>query len=556
MTNSIAEIEDADLILVTGSNTSETHPIIGQKVKRAVYRGRAKLIVVDPRGVDLVHFAHVWLRPRPGTDVAWINAMVHVIIAEGLWDKAYVHARTEGFEELCASVAHCTPEWAEEITGIPAEDLRKAARMYALAPRAMILYTMGITQHVHGTNNVKALANLAMLCGNVGIEGGGVNPLRGQNNVQGACDMGCLPNVFPGYQPVTAPPVLEKFQKGWATDIPLSAQVGLHLTEVPGAIEAGKVKAMYIMGENPVLSDPNAAHLEEALQSLDFLVVQDIFFTETAALADVVLPAASFAEKDGTFTNTERRVQRVRKAVSPPGKAKADWEILCALAKRVGERLQAQGLPEASERGAGRSLAYGTWDYASPSEIFAEMAALVPSYAGISYERLEGGGLQWPCPSPDHPGTPYLHKDSFARGLGKFHTVEFAPSAELPDEEYPFYLSTGRIRFHYHTGTMTRRSRALNILAPEERVEMNPQDAEALGIGDGQYVWVVSRRGRVKARVRLTERSPRGVIFATFHFHEAPINTLTVAALDPVAKIPEYKVCAVRVEPVKEPVTA
>jgi len=548
MTNSISEIEGTDLILITGSNTAENHPIIGQLVKRAVTRMRARLIVVDPRKTDMVESAQVWLQPRPGTDVAWINGLVHVIIEERLWAREYVRERTEGFEELKAAVARYTPEWVEMVTGIPAEGLREAARMYAKAPKAMILYAMGITQHTSGTDNVKALANLAMLCGYVGIEGGGVNPLRGQSNVQGACDVGCLPNVFPGYQRVTDASVVEKFQRGWATDVPLSDQVGMTLTEMPNAILAGRLRGMYIMGENPALSDPNVAHLREALKALDFLVVQDIFLTETTELADVVLPAASFAEKDGTFTNTDRRVQRVRKAVDPPGSALADWEILSRLAERVGERLRvvSDRHPQAG------SFSYGHWDYASPSEVFDEMASLTPIYAGMNYERLEGGGLQWPCPTRDHPGTLYLHKDRFARGLGKFHALEYAAPAELPDEEYPFYLSTGRIRFHYHTGTMSRRSPALDLLAPEERIEMHPQDALALGIEEGQWVQVTSRRGRVKARVRLTDRSAPGMVFGTFHFKESPINLLTSDALDPVAKIPEYKVCAVQVEPATE----
>jgi formate dehydrogenase major subunit/formate dehydrogenase alpha subunit len=551
MTNSMGEIEDTDLILTTGSNTSECHPIIGRKIKRAVDRRRAKLIVVDPRKVPLVKFAQIWLRPRPGTDVVWINGMMHVIIEEGLWSKDYVQERTEGFESLRATVARYTPEYVEQITGIPADDLRRAARMYALAPRAMIFYAMGITQHTTGTDNVKSLANLAMLCANVGIEGGGLNPLRGQNNVQGACDMGALPNVLPGYQVVTHEEVLATFQRAWGTGVRLSNRVGLTLTEMfPAALES-KLKAMLIMGENPVLSDANTSHVKEALEALDFLVVQDLFFTETAQLADVVLPAASFAEKDGTFTNTDRRVQRVRKALNPPGNAMADWEIICALAQRVSEKFQTRQA-ERSDRDLplDRQFSFGFWDYASPLEIFDELASLTPSYAGISYERLERGGLQWPCPTKYHPGTPYLHKDRFARGLGMFHAVEFIPPAELPDEEYPFYLSTGRTRYHYHTGTMTRRSRGLDCVAPEGYIEMHPQDAASLSIQEADRVRVVSRRGEVEGRVWITDRSPQGMIFTTFHFKELPVNMLTNDALDPIGKIPEYKVCAVRVEKV------
>ena len=517
-------------------------------VKRAVDRKRAKLIVIDPRKVELVKFAHIWLRPRPGTDVAWLNGLLHVILEEGLWDEKYVAERTEGFEELRGAVAEYTPEYVEQLSGIPAGDLRRAARMYAKAPRAMILYAMGITQHTTGTDNVKSLANLAMLCGNVGIEGGGLNPLRGQNNVQGSCDMGGLPNVLPGYQPVADENVLARFQQAWGTGVRLSGRPGLMMTEMFPAILADKVKAMAVMGENPVLSDANVAHVREALQHLEFLVVQDIFFTETAQLADVVLPAASFAEKDGTFTNTERRVQRVRAAIAPPGDALPDWQIIAELARRLGEKLGG---------GNGHGPAYGRWDYRGPAEIFDEIASLTPSYAGISYERLErpgtGGksGLQWPCPTKYHPGTPYLHKERFTRGRGKFHAIAFKPAAELPDAEYPLYLSTGRIQYHYHTGSMTRRSPGLDRLAPEERIELHPEDAARLAIGNGDWVRVVSRRGEVTARVRLTDRSAPGLVFGTFHFKEVPINLLTNDALDPVAKIPEFKVAAVRVERVE-----
>lgn len=547
MTNSIREIENTDCVLVTGSNTSETHPIIGQYVKHAVDRKRAKLIVIDPRKVELTKFAHVWLRPRPGTDVAWINGLLNVIITEELWDKEYVEQRTEGFDELRKAVKKYTPEYVEKISGIPADDLRKAARMYAAAPTAMILYAMGITQHAAGTDNVKSMANLAMLCGNVGIEGGGVNPLRGQNNVQGACDMGCLPDVVTGYQKVTDENVLSKFQQGWATGVRLSNRPGLTVTEMMPAALEGKVKAMYIMGENPVLSEADAHHVIKALNSLDLLVVQDIFLTETAELADVVFPGASFAEKDGTFTNTERRVQRVRKIINPPGNAMADWQIVAELAKRVNEKLEMQNGHTLT-----RADAHGFWDYASAEQMFDEMAVLTPSYKGMSYERLERGSLQWPCPDKYHPGTQYLHKDRFARGKGKFHALEFAPPAELPDKEYPFYLSTGRIRYHYHTGTMTRRSRSLNAIAPEEHIEMNPKDAEKMGIVDGDWIRVTSRRGQIQARVRLTDRSASGMVFGTFHYKESPINQLTSPALDPVSKIPEYKVAAVRVEKVAE----
>lgn len=552
MTNSMAEIENTDCILITGSNTAETHPIIGRMVKRAVDRRRAKLIIIDPRKVELTRYAHIWLQPYPGADVAWINGLIHVIIAEELWAKQYVAERTEGFEELKRAVADYTPEYVEKVAGIPAEGLRRAARMYAQAPKAMILYAMGITQHTSGTDNVKALANLAMVAGKVGIEGGGVNPLRGQNNVQGACDMGALPNVMTGYQPVTSEDVLAKFQQGWATGVRLSNKVGLTVTEMFPAALAGKLKALWIMGENPALSDANSEHIAKALDALDLLVVQDIFLTETAQHADVVLPAASFAEKDGTFTNTERRVQRVRQAVHAPGNALPDWEIIAELARRVGAKLQERAAANNGGQGVIRPNAYGYWDYKNPEEIFAEIAALTPSYAGISYERLERGGLQWPCPTKYHPGTPYLHKGRFARGLGKFFPLAYTPPAELPDDEYPFYLSTGRIRYHYHTGTMTRRSRGLDFIAPEERIQMHPRDAERLGVREGDWVRVISRRGEVTARARITDRSAPGMVFGTFHYAEAPINRLTNDALDPVSKIPGFKVTAVRVEKVAE----
>ena len=551
MTNSMNEIENADLILITGSNTAECHPIIGRMVKRAVDRRRARLIIIDPRKVELVKFARIWLRPYPGTDVAWINGMLNVIIEEELWSREYVADRTEGFDEMRTAVAAYTPEVVEKITGIAADDLRRAARMYARAPRAMILYAMGITQHITGTDNVKALANLAMLCGNIGIEGGGLNPLRGQNNVQGACDMGALPNVLPGYQTVLDEDVLARFQQGWSTGVRLSNRPGMTLTEMFPAILHGNLRAMLIMGENPVLSDANSAHVRQALEALDFLVVQDLFLTETAELADVVLPAASFAEKDGTFTNTERRVQRVRKGLNPPGNAMADWEIICALAQAVSNKIQARQAESGNAKALARPFSHGYWDYASPAEIFDEMTTLTPSYAGISYDRLERGGIQWPCPNKYHPGTPYLHKDRFVRGLGYFQALEFRRPAEVPDSDYPFYLINGRIGFHFHTGSMTRRSRGLDIIAPQGFIEMHPQDAIDLSIKEGDWVRVVSRRGEVSAKVKITDRCAPRLVFATFHFKELPVNFLTNDALDPIGKIPEYKVCAVRIEKIE-----
>ena len=524
MTNTIREIAGADFILAAGTNTTESHPIIGIQVKKAVRSG-AVLAVVDPRKTEVAGLAQYHLRIRPGTDIALYNGLAHVIIAEGLWNKEFVQERTEEFEALKAAVEKYTPEYVEDITGVPAQTIREVARGYAKAKNATILYTMGITQHICGTHNVFALANLALLCGQIGKESSGVNPLRGQNNVQGACDMGGLPNVFTGYQPVTDEGARRKFAAAWGVpDLP--AGPGLTVGELLEAAGDGRIRAMYIMGENPVLSDADAGHVVHALEKLDFLVVQDIFLTETAQLADVVLPAASFAEKDGTFTNTERRVQRVRKAVEPPGDAKADWEIICLLAAAMGYPMP----------------------YVSPEEIMEEIARLTPSYGGISYARLEKGGLQWPCSTPDHPGTRFLHAGKFSRGLGRFHPVEYVPPDELPDAEYPLVLSTGRRLYHYHTGTMTMRTGALEAAYPEEYLEINPADAERLGICDGDRVRVSSRRGSVELAARVTDKVTPGLVFTSFHYPQAAVNRLTNPARDPVAKIPELKVCAVRVE--------
>jgi formate dehydrogenase alpha subunit len=536
MTNSVPELENADCILITGSNTTEGHPLIATRIFRAVENG-AKLIVIDPRSIQIAKKASLHLRQRPGSDVAWINGMMHVIIDEGLADADFVGRRTEGYDELEALVVEYTPEKAEAISGIPADGLREAARAYAKADRATIVYAMGITQHTTGHDNVRSLANLAMLTGNVGRESTGVNPLRGQNNVQGACDLGGLPNVYSGYQRVTDPNVQRKFQDMWGGAGPL--QVGLTIPDMSQAAHDGDLKAMYIMAENPMLSDPDVGHLEESLGHLDFLVVQDIFMTETAQLAHLVLPGASFAEKEGCFTGTDRRVQRVRQAIPPLGEARADWEIICQVAERAQARLgrETNGAP------------YGGWDYASPKEITDEIAAVTPIYGGVSYERLEDlGSLQWPVPTSDHPGTPYLHKGKFSRGLGKFNPVEWKPPAEESDAEYPFTLTTGRIMFHFHTGTMTRRSEKLHQEVPHAYAEINPADAASLDIGQGEKMRLVSRRGEIELQARITPRVPEKVIFVPFHFTEARANVLTQMALDPVAKIPEYKVSAIRVE--------
>ena len=527
MTNSIAELEDADCILVIGSNTNENHPVIAARIKRAARLKNKDLIVIDPRRQDLVRHARLWLRQIPGTDIALINGMMQVIIEEQLYDQTYVAERTENFEALKETVAKYTPEYAERICGVPASQLTAAARMYARARAGSIVYCMGITQHTVGTDNVKTLANLAMLCGNVGIHGGGVNPLRGQNNVQGACDMGGLPNVFSGYQPVTDAANRKKIAEAWGV-ANLPDWAGMAMTEMLPAIAQGGIKALYIIGENPALTDPDSDHAIKAMQALELLVVQDLFLTETGKLADVVLPAASFAEKDGTFSNTERRVSRVRQAISLVGQAKPDWQIICEIAGHLGYPMK----------------------YAGPEEIFEEIRRLTPSYAGISYQRLEAGGLQWPCPNAEHPGTVYLHKDRFSRGLGMFFAIEHRDPAEMPDAEYPLYLTTGRLLYQYHSGTMSRRAPGLVEKAPECRVELAAADAARYGIADGQQVRVRTRRGKITAKAQISDKAVPGTIFLPFHYAEASANKLTNAALDPVSKIPEYKVCAVQIEKV------
>lgn len=536
MTNSIADLDETKSILVIGSNTTEQHPVIGTRIRRAVRRG-ARLVVADPRDIDLTNIATVHLRQKPGTDTALLNGLAQIILTNGWYDREFVEARTENFEAFRATVEKYTPSFVSAITGVPENDLILAAKTYATVKPAAILYAMGITQHTSGHQNVLAIANLAMLTGNIGKPGAGVDPLRGQNNVQGACDMGALPNFYTAYQRVTDGPARDKFEAAWG--VPLPEKVGLTVIEMLNAARTGAIKGMWVIGENPAMSDPDAEHVRQALEQLDFLVVQDIFMTETAKLADVVLPAASFAEKDGTFTNTERRVQRIRRAVAPPGDARPDWWIVSELAKRMLWR------PELTASG---------WDYASAGEIFKEMAALTPSYSGITYARLEEGGLQWPVPNTDHPGTPILHREKFTRGKGMFSAVEFAPPAENPDADYPFILTTGRVLEQYHTGSMTHRVPGLNILAPEERVEINSQDAARVGIRDQDWVTVTSRRGEVQARARVTQGIAPGVIFMTFHYAESLGNLLTNPAIDPIAKIPEFKVCAVAVKPSPSPV--
>ena len=525
MTNSIGEIGDAACILAIGTNTTSQHPVVALEIRRAVQKG-GKLIVIDPRHIELCDIADIWLQNRPGTNVPLMMGMMKVIVDEGLHDEAFIESRCENFAEFEASLAEFELHKVSEITGVPVEDIVAAARMYATTSPASLLYCMGITQHTHGTDNVLGTCNLAMLTGNVGKPSTGVNPLRGQNNVQGACDVGALPTVYTGYQQVVDENIRQKFEEAWGVSLP--PEPGLVLTEMFPAMNEGKVKAAYLMGENPMLSDPDSTHIKSAIEKLGFFVVQDIFLTETAQLADVVLPAASFAEKDGTYTNTERRVQMGRKIFDPPGSAKADWQIICELAELMG--------------GKG-------FDYEDAEAIFNEITTLTPSYGGITYSRLEReGGLQWPCPFEDHPGTQFLHEMIFSRGKGRFTPLKYRPSDELPDAEYPLLLTTGRGRYHFHTGTMTRKVVGLNALDPEALLWVNPADAQSLDVSDGEWVKLTSRRGSIDLRTKITEDMQSGVVFMAFHFAEAAANVLTNPAVDPVCKTPEFKVCAVKLE--------
>jgi formate dehydrogenase major subunit len=523
MTNTIADIEEADVILITGSNTTENHPVLSSVVKRAVTAKGAKLIVADPRRIGITRYAAKWLRQNLGTDVAWINGLMHVIIKEGLHAKQFIEERTEGFDELQKIVEKFTPDTVAQITGIPAQEMIDAARLFAQAERGSILYCMGITQHTTGTDNVKSLANLAMLCGYMGIAGGGVNPLRGQNNVQGACDMGGLPDVYTGYQKVIDPAVRQRMAEAWGVAA-LPDQPGMKATQMIPAAHDGTLKALYVIGENPLVSDPDVNHAEKSLDNLDFLVVQDIFLTETAERADVVLPSACYAEKDGTFANTERRVQRIRKAVDPPGESRDDWDIICEIATRMGH-----------------SMAYD-----SSRQIMEEISKVTPSYAGISYDRIEYEGIHWPCPTAEHPGTPILHREQFTRGKGLFHAIDYIEPAEMIDDEYPLYLTTGRLLYQYHTGTMSMRTAGLNEIAPEAFVEISPQDARKFELEEGALVTIASRRGDIQARIKISRKAVAGTVFIPFHYAAAAANRLTHAALDPISGIPEYKVCAVK----------
>ncbi len=520
MTNPIADIDQAELLFLIGTNTTEAHPVIGYRMLRARRRG-ARLIVVDPRRTELAELADHWLQLRPGTDIALLNGLMHIILREGLEDRRFIEERCENFEALRETVMGYTPERVAAITGVPEEALHDAARLYARTDRAALYYTLGITEHVSGTMNVMSLANIAMLTGHLGRPGTGVNPIRGQNNVQGACDMGALPNVYPGYQSVSQPEVRAKFEGAWG--VPLSGAVGRKIPEMFDAANRGELKAMYILGENPVLSDPNSNHVRLGLEKLEFLVVQELFMTETARYADVVLPGASFAEGDGTFTSTERRVQRVRKAIEPLA-GLADWQTVAEIMTRM-------GMPAR---------------YRDAAEIFDEMAALTPSYAGISYPRIEREGLHWPCPAPEHPGTPILHVGAFSRGKGQFQAIEHVPPGELPDEAYPFLLSTGRVLQHYNVTTAY--SPAIMELWGEERAWIHPEDAARLGLEAGGRVRVASRRGELETGIEITDRVPPGMVWMSFHHAGSPANALTSHLVDPVSGTGEYKVCAVTVE--------
>jgi len=538
MTNTINGIVDSDVMLVIGSNTTETHPIIGLRMLEAVKKG-SKLLVADPRRIKLCDSAEQWLQQRPGTDGALVNAMCHVILRDGLEDKEYIAAQTENFAEFEQSIAECTPEWAEKISGVPAAQIEQAAHTFARADRAGIYYTMGITQHTSGTDNVCSLANLALITGNLGKTGAGLNPLRGQNNVQGASDMGCNPTFFPGYQRCDDEKARQKFSELWGTSV--SSRPGLVATEMGQAISDGRLAALWIMGENPIISDPNSDHVRKAFEQLECLVVQDIFLTETAELADVVLPAASFAEKEGTFANTERKVQRVRRAVPPPGEARDDLTIINMVSNRILQSVQSR------YHGYVDPLYHAVPPFAH--EVFDEITSCWPAMAGMSYERLDReGALTWPCPTPDHPGTPVLHTQGIARGRGWLSAITWSGPDELPDEQYPLVLTTGRVLYQYHTGSMTRRSPILEASAPSPYVEMHPDDAGKLGIEDNEVVRASSRRGKIELSVRVTDRIKPGLVFIPFHYREAAANLLTNDALDPQCKIAEAKVCAIKVE--------
>lgn len=557
MSNSIAEMKDLECFIITGANPAENHPVMATFLKQAVTQNNAKLIVIDPRRTEMVEFSDLWLQQKPETDTALFNAMAHVIIKEKLYNADFVEKRTEGFAAYIKSLHNKTPQWAEGITGVPAEDIRQAARIYANAKAASIYWGMGISQSVHGTDNSLTLINLALLCGHIGRPGTGLNPLRGQNNVQGCSDSGGMPTVYTAYQKIVAPEIRQKFEKAWHTLLP--PEPGLTTTEMVEGILLGTVKGWYVMGENPLMSEPNLNHARHAVEQLEFYVAQDIFFNETNVYADVILPAAAFAEKEGTFTNSDRRVQRVRQAISPPGEARADWQILSEIARRTIHKISREckdhrdaacrALDQKIHENANTLFAH--WEYGHPEEIWEEMRSVTAPFYGITYERLEReGGVHWPCPALDHPGSPYLFEKDFPSGRGKFFAVEYNNLSEQSDEEYPFILSTGRLLYHWHGGTITRTS-SLDKIWPECTIEMHPNDAAKLSLSMGDWVDVSSRRGEITARLLVTKRSPQGVVFIPFHFAEAAANTLTNDLIDKIAKIPDYKICAIKVERAK-----
>ena len=528
MTNDIAGIKKADVILIIGSDTSAAHPVISARIKQAVREGKSKLIVIDPKKIVMADYAEIYAAHRPGSDVAVLNCMMHEILKNGWEDKEYIKNRLEGFDEFKAEVMKdkYSPENVEKLSNIPAETLRQISELFGKAKTASLYYAMGITQHTTGTDNVWSTANLQMICGNLGVEGGGVNPLRGQSNVQGACDMGGLPNVYPGYQKVVDEKAQAKFEKAW--NCKLDNKVGITVTEIFDAMYDGTLKGLYVMGENPFLSDPDQNHIIKAMERVDFMVVQDMFITETAEYADVILPAAAFAEKDGHFTNTERRVQRINKIIEPPKGVITDWEIIQLIANAMGS----------------------DWNYRSAKDICDEINVLTPQYGGITWERVGRFGLQWPCPNEEHPGTPYLHKGKFARGKGLLSPITFKEPDELPDEDYPLILTTGRVLQQFHTGTMSRKTEGLNNLAGP-MVMISVDDAERMGISNSEVVEIATRRGEITAPAFVTKRISTGVIYIPFHYKESPANRLTNPALDPIAKIPEYKVCAAKVNKIK-----
>jgi formate dehydrogenase major subunit/formate dehydrogenase alpha subunit len=545
MSNSMDDVAaQAKLLFIIGSNTTEQHPVFGAMLRQAILQRGAKLIVADPRRIDITELATLHLQQKSGTDIALINGLMYLILENGWEDKAFIEERCESFDEFKASVMQYPPEKVSEITGIPVEDLREAARLMGENHPMAVMWAMGITQHITGVRNVMDLANLQMLLGNMGKAGGGVNPLRGQNNVQGACDMGGLPNVFPAYQPVINEDVVKKFEAAWGA-VATEAKVGMTVTQMMPGILDGTIKAMYVLGEDPAVTDPDSAHIRHCLEQIDFFLLQEIFPSETSKFADVLLPGVSFAEKTGTFTNTERRVQMVHQAIAPLGDAKPDWWITAEIAKRVLNL-------SAEFRTVNAEAPWAKWEYKNTSEIMDEINAVTPSYAGITYARLDAGErLQWPCLNKEHPGTPILHTKAFSRGKGKFMPIDFVPAPELPDNEYPFILSTGRVLYHFHSGNMTRRSKGIMQVYGQTLVEINPDDAAVLGVNGNKTLRITSRRGMIEAEATVTDRVPPGMVYANFHFPEASANELTLAELDPTSKIPSYKVCAVKVELLK-----